>query len=247
MSEDIPSENNSVVSPSSIGAVPANQRNAYSWEKKMEVVSRYMLLGNMRVVSEQTGVNPTTLAEWKKSDWWPEMVETIRRQSKGKQNASITKIIEQSLEVVEDRLTNGDWIFNNKSGQIVRKPVGVKEASTIANNLLQRQVQLEELMEKTEHGGDTVADTLKLIAKELQKNFVKKETKTEVIDDVPFVEVVEKPPVARVMETLVEKPVVKPKPQPIPVVLEPSRDKPPKALRIKQAKPKAVPRKPGLV
>lgn len=159
--------------------VPHNMRNQYSWDKRMEVVSRYMLLGNVRVVSEQTGVANGIIYEWKKSDWWPEMVEQLRRQAKSKTNNSLTKVIENSLEIVQERLENGDFIFNNKTGEVMRKPVGIKEAGIIANNLIQRQVQIEQLMEKTNEGGESVKETLELLAKEFQKLNKKKQ---EVVD-----------------------------------------------------------------
>jgi hypothetical protein len=161
----------------------------YSWEKKMEVVSRYMLLGNMRVVSEQTGVAYATLVDWKKSDWWPELVDQLRRQKKGKTNESITKLIEQSMEVMQDRLENGDFILNNKTGQIVRKPVGVKEATTIATQLLQRQAVIEQMEQKLTADKDTVADTLTLLAKEFQKW---NRTNKNAAEEIPFVEVVDR-------------------------------------------------------
>ena len=157
-----------------------------SWEKRMDAVARYMLLGNMRVVSEQVGVTYNQLVEWKRSPWWPEMVETIRRQKKGKTNQSITKIIEQSLDVIEDRLENGDFIMNNKTGEIVRKPVGVREATTIAHQLLQRQQAIEELEAKLSSSEDTVQETLSLLAKEFQKW---NKTKKNNAEDLPFLEI----------------------------------------------------------
>lgn len=150
-------------------SLPDDNRFGHSWSKRMDVVAMYMLLGNLRVVSEQTGVSYATLVDWKKSDWWPDMVDQIKRQRKGKTNSSLTKIIEQSLDVMQDRLENGDYILNNKTGEIVRKPVGVREATTIATNLLQRQIQLEELAEKSEKTSDSVNETLALLAKEFQK------------------------------------------------------------------------------
>lgn len=157
---------------------------ALSWEKRMECVSRYMLLGNMRVVSEQTGVGYDTLIEWKKSDWWPDLVEQLRRQKKAKTSDSITKIVEQSLDIMQDRLENGDPFFNQKTGKVEYKPVSVKDATTIASSLLQRQLQLEELAQKHEVQADTVQETLSLLAKEFKK--WNKSSSTEVIEDAVY-------------------------------------------------------------
>ena len=140
-----------------------------SWEKRLDVVGRYMLLGNLRVVSEQTDVPYATLVEWKKSEWWSDFVDQIKRQKKSKTNEHITKIIEQSLEVMQDRLQNGDFVMNNKTGEIIRKPVGVRDVTAITTNLLQRQLQIEDTMERNNHTNDSVSETLLLLAREFQK------------------------------------------------------------------------------
>lgn len=140
-----------------------------SWEKRLNCVARFMLLGNMRVVSEQTGVHYNTLMDWKRSSWWPEMVEQLRRQKKQKTNDSITKVVEQSLEIMQDRLDNGDPFFNQKTGKVEYKPVGIRDVTTIASSLLQRQIQLEEVAQRSEVKTDTVQETLSLLAKEFQK------------------------------------------------------------------------------
>jgi len=150
----------------------------YSLDKKLEVVSLFMLLGNMRVVSEQMNIPYDTLCEWKRSDWWPELVEQVRKQRKNKTNKAVTALIEQSLEVMEDRLQNGDFIVNQKTGEIIRKPVGIKEATTIATTLLQRQIQLEELEQKLEHREESAQEVLSLIAKQFQK--LKKNNATDI-------------------------------------------------------------------
>ena len=167
-----------------------NELTDVSWEKRLDCVARYMLLGNMRIVSEQTGVHYVTLSEWKRSEWWPEMVEQLRRQKKQKTSDSITKVVEQSLEIMQDRLENGDPFFNQKTGKIEYKPVGVRDVTTIASSLLQRQIQLDELAEKNAVKTDTVQETLATLAKEFQKW----NKKTPEIVDVEAVEVVEKPP-----------------------------------------------------
>lgn len=166
--------------------LPSLHGVAIPWEKRMEVVGRFMLLGNLRVVSEQCGVSYNTLQDWKKSDWWPEVVQQIKRQKRSKTNDSITKIIEQSLDVMKDRLENGDYVLNNKTGEIVRKPVSIKDATTISSQLLQRQIQIEELEAASERSTDTVQETLTLLAREFQK--WSKKVPVEVVSEIPRVE-----------------------------------------------------------
>ena len=46
---------------------------------------------------------------------------------------------------MEDRLDKGDYIYNQKTGEISRKPVSLKEARGATNDLLQRQAIIEKL------------------------------------------------------------------------------------------------------
>lgn len=144
--------------------------SAVPWSKRMEVVARFMLLGNMRLVSEQMNISYNTLMAWKNSDWWPEMVDQLKRQKQSKTNENITRLIEQSLEVMQDRLDNGDFVFDQKTGQVVRKPVNVRDATQIATNLLQRQQVQEEFEQRLSSKSATVQETLAMIAQELKKH-----------------------------------------------------------------------------
>ena len=157
------------VAPNGALSVEAEQARGHSWQTKMDVVARYMLLGNLRVVSEQLDIPYSTLADWKRSDWWPDMVDQLRRQRKQKTADTLGKVIATSVEILQDRLENGDWVYDQKVGQPVRKPVSAKDAHNIANQLLQRQVQLEEIVDKNTHQQETVQETLALLAKEFSK------------------------------------------------------------------------------
>lgn len=150
---------------------------ALSWEKRLAAVEKFMLLGNLRLVSEQTGIAYAVLQMFKKEPWWAEAVEQIRAQRAVHKNNKIEKIIELGLDVVEDRLENGDFILNNKTGQIIRKPVSAKEAGNITTGLIQRQTAIEELAKKHNTEQHTVQETLVLVAKEFAKlsNKIKKE------------------------------------------------------------------------
>lgn len=72
---------------------------------------------------------------------------------------------------MEDRLDKGDFVWNQKTGEIARKPVSLKEARGAANDLLQRQVVLEKMQREEVHQQQqqTVADQLAMLANEFAK------------------------------------------------------------------------------
>ena len=141
----------------------------YTWSEKSEAVKKYMLLGNMRLVAELTGIPYNTLHDWRKQDWWPELYEELKKAAKAKTNNKLGTIIEDSLEIIQDRIQNGDWVLNQKTGEMVRKAVPLRDVGNLTNQLLTRQLQLEELSERMEHRKESVQDTLQLLAKEFSK------------------------------------------------------------------------------
>lgn len=141
----------------------------YSWEEKTEAAKLYMLSGNMRIVAENTGVPYDTLCDWKKADWWPTLIEELKLVKKAKSGKKIDKILELSLEEIEDRITNGDYVLNNKTGEIERRKVSMRDLANMTNQMMTRQLQMEELAEKLEHKKETVQETLNMLAKEFTK------------------------------------------------------------------------------
>ena len=151
------------------------------WDRRLAAVSRFMLLGNMRIVSEQIGVSYDTLMDWRKTEWWPELVDQVKRQRKSKTNDSITKVVEQSLDIMQDRLENGDWVHDQKTGQVIRKPVNARDAAAIATALMQRQEAIEASLDKVATNEESKEDQLVKLAQEFQR-WAKKTQNKDVID-----------------------------------------------------------------
>lgn len=141
----------------------------HTWEKKIEVVTKYMALGNMRLVSELTKIPYMTLIGWKKEEWWGDLVDEIKRTRSTEMNTKLSKIVDKSLSAIEDRLDNGDFVLNNKTGEIVRKPVSLKDANTVTKDLLSHQIKVEEVANRMEERKENFQETLKLLAIEFAK------------------------------------------------------------------------------
>lgn len=97
------------------------------------------------------------------------MMDEIRLIRKSKTGTKLNDIVTTSLELLQDRLENGDWVLNNKTGEMVRRPVSLRDASSMTNALMTRQLQMEELAERMEHRNETVQETLSMLAREFTK------------------------------------------------------------------------------
>jgi hypothetical protein len=82
-------------------------------EKRIEVATKWLALGNMRLVSELTGVDYQLCRMWKQQPWWAEVVAEIKASRNVVVDSKLSKIVDKSLEMIEDRLENGD-IFQGK-------------------------------------------------------------------------------------------------------------------------------------
>lgn len=149
--------------------VAKDEAGFYTWEKKIEVATKYMALGNMRLVGELCKVDYRTLMNWKKEKWWTELLNEIKKTRQTETSTKLSKIVDKSLEVIADRLEHGDFILNNKTGNIDRKPVSLRDANSVAKDLLGTQIKMEELTSKIETRQESVQEQLKLLATEFAK------------------------------------------------------------------------------
>ena len=125
-------------------SIAAETNKQWSDKQKMEAVQSYLLLGNLAMTARMLGIPEITLRVWKTKEWWKDAVLELKSQEKMEMSHRLKKIVDASLTVVEDRLLNGDYQFDQKTGTVVRKPVNMKDAHKVATDMQDRR----ELMDK---------------------------------------------------------------------------------------------------
>jgi hypothetical protein len=153
-----------------LSKLSADKENGrYTWEKKYQVAVYFLSTGSMRETSENSGVAVATIESWRKLPWWDNMLEEIKNTDRSKLQNKLSQIINKSLSAIEDRLENGEMVLNNKTGELVRKPVSLRDAQTAATNLLGKQLALEKNIEETVVKQKTIQETLTMLAGEFAK------------------------------------------------------------------------------
>jgi transposase-like protein len=149
----------------------AHKRNTtWSREARVQAVSQYLVLGNMSLVSAITKIPHQLLRAWKRTPWWKELEAEIRASQNLELDNKLTKIVDRSLEAVADRLERGDFVYNAKTGQMVRKPVGMKDAAKVSVDLLaKRELLRGNATERKETTQISVGEQLKQLAVEFAK------------------------------------------------------------------------------
>lgn len=112
-------------------------------KKKLEVCQAYILLGQIRLTAATCNIPEITLQYWRKQQWWKEMEDELRRASKLQLSGKLSELVNKSLSVLEDRLENGDFMWNQKTGEFIRKQVDASTTLKVAAMLIDRTLAVE--------------------------------------------------------------------------------------------------------
>ena len=161
----------------------------YKDSVKVQVVTQYLALGKAPLVSALTGVPRQTIRLWKTQPWWGELVREIQAESNQETDGKLTKIIDKSLNIINDRLENGELIYNSKTGETMRLPVKLRDVGHVTRDLFAQRDKIRkepELREKEEASADRLlklAETFADFAKTLSKQPKTRTIEAEVLEE----------------------------------------------------------------
>ena len=164
-----------------------DNRELWDEETKRTVVQMFDKGATNREVSEITGVYIDNLMMWKKTDWYKQYQDELRKEKRQELNSRLSAIVNAALSKIEDRLENGDYVLNNKTGEIVRKPVSLRDANLVAKDLLGEQLKIHKMDQNQLEFSSSAQDILKGLAKEFAK--FNQRLKREGAEDIQFREV----------------------------------------------------------
>ena len=156
-----------------------------NWPKKkqMEVFMTWMATGNLAQAAAMTGVPAETVRYWRyKTEWWKKAMEDFYADDKQELDSKYQKIVRKALDVVDDRLTNGNFQLDQKTGRIVRVPVSLNDSHKVMKDLVDQQqvLRAEKQAEQIEHK-ETINDRLVKLAEQFAKMAMGK--KNEVVEE----------------------------------------------------------------
>lgn len=154
-------------------------------EKKIEVVTQWLVLGNLKQTAAISGVGYEVVREWKTQPWWGEFEAEIRQSQNIQTDTKLSKIVEKSLEATLDRVENGDFIYDQKSGQIRRKPAALKDVHRVAVDMIDRRERLREGADNRNEGPKvSVEEHLKMLANQMAQWFEPKKQPVIIEEDI---------------------------------------------------------------
>ena len=152
----------------------------YTDSDKLNAVKLYLLTGNKAATAAALGIHIQTMYYWCNSEWFKDLTREIQAQNNIELTNKLRAIAEKALNVTMDRLENGDYILNQKTGEMIRKPIVVRDAHRIASDFVSKANDQEDRKER-EQGEHATAGRLEQLAEAFAK-FASKTVKLEVID-----------------------------------------------------------------
>jgi hypothetical protein len=119
---------------------------AHGWwsdKKRLELVQTYVVMGNLRLAAATLNIPEVTARRWKAQPWWKEAELEIRKGGKLALSGKLSDLVTKVFSSLEDRIENGDWVHNPKTGKLERKPVSAAVINNIMKDTISQSVSLE--------------------------------------------------------------------------------------------------------
>jgi hypothetical protein len=120
------------------GKVQGN-RNHYSDKEKMNACCIFALSGNSRRTAEISKIPEATIRQWKTTEWWNEILTRIHVEKDEELDTKLTQLVDKAVEQINDRLDEGDWVYNPKLDKLVRKSITGRDLSHITATMLDKR------------------------------------------------------------------------------------------------------------
>lgn len=112
---------------------------AWDDEKRIEVATADVMGLKTPQIQAATGVAAGTVKKWRQEEWYQDLIREIQNEDDREVDGKLTRLVNKSLDVISDRMENGDWMWNSKENKFVRKPVYMKDANRVATDLINRR------------------------------------------------------------------------------------------------------------
>ena len=115
------------------------RQERWSESQKIEAVMLWLATGSPTQTCAALSIPLATFEKWKPQPWFKEVVARVRDEETMELDTRLSRIVKKSLDLVEDRLENGNYQFNQKTGKLVQVPVNLRDSVKASAELMQRR------------------------------------------------------------------------------------------------------------
>ena len=143
----------------------------WSEKKKLEVLQAYIVIGQLRLAAATCNVPECTAKSWKQSQWWKDTEYELRRSSKIQLSTKLNEVVGKAVDQLQDRVVNGDFVYNPKTKEYIRKPISAEHANRIVANQIDRMQALDKSVNAEKIDADDISTRLEKLKNDLIKGF----------------------------------------------------------------------------
>ena len=158
------------------------------WDKKkqLEAVTTYLATGSIAETSRIINVPYRTVQSWKlESEWWPKVVEEIQSGENQKIDQKMSRIIDKTLEKLVERIEDGDYMYDQKTGRMVKVPLKARDLERITSGLFDKRQLIRKQPTNIKSDPSNQADRLLKLAEQFASFAAgkEKEEPKEIVDE----------------------------------------------------------------
>jgi len=112
-------------------------------EERTQCVQDYFACGSLKEVALKHNIVLKEMLDAASQSWWVMEISGLQRESILMMKSKLDRIMNMTLEQLEDRVTNGETNFD-KDGGSFRCPVSAQTLATIANVIFDKKLKLED-------------------------------------------------------------------------------------------------------
>jgi hypothetical protein len=145
----------------------------------MKALTTFLATGSQAHTAAITGIPEPTIVSWRRQEWWNERIKEIKESENIQLDVKLTKVMDKALDAVVDRIENGEYMYDPRTGDIRRVPAKLRDVQKVAGDMIDKKTLLAKIQKgKEESKQHITADHLVLLAKEFAK-FATGKTPTE--------------------------------------------------------------------
>ena len=146
------------------------ERGTWPEKKRIEALTTFLATGSQAHTAAITGIPEPTIATWRKQEWWAERMKDIKDGETIALDKRLSKVMDKALDAVLDRVENGEYMYDPRTGDIVRVPAKLRDVQKVAGDMIDKKQLLAKIAAgKEESKKQITADHLVLLAKEFAK------------------------------------------------------------------------------
>jgi hypothetical protein len=122
-----------------------------------EAVKAYLLGTDEKTLGRMLGVPTKSVRYWTDSKEWAALVDLHAPELKQMLKGQLTRVASMTLRQLEDRLTYGDQVFDQKGEFVRRREVKGRDLAEIATRVLEQRANLEKLIGDLRDDKDSIS------------------------------------------------------------------------------------------